>query len=101
MGVHFMDQFSLLHFATGVVMYFWGISLSVTFVVHTLFEIIENTRTGMRFINTTFSMWPGGKPHADSIRNSIGDTVFAVVGWLTSYYLDVRYGRTPTSFVVM
>jgi hypothetical protein len=55
----------------------------------------------MRFINTTFSMWPGGKPHADSIRNSIGDTVFAVVGWLTSYYLDVRYGRTPTSFVVM
>jgi len=88
MGLKFFDQYSLLHFAVGIVAYFWGLSLMTTTILHIIFEIIENTKYGMNFINNTITFWPGGKPKADSMINSIGDTLFTSVGWLCAYYLD-------------
>ena len=41
MGNKFIDQYSLLHFAVGIVVYFWDISLLSWFVLHTIFELIE------------------------------------------------------------
>ncbi len=86
MGAHFMDAYSLLHFAVGVVVRHWGISLIAWIVAHTIFEVVENTRTGMDFINTRIKAWPGGKPAADSLLNSAGDTVFSIAGWLVADY---------------
>ena len=80
-----MDQFSLLHFATGIVAYFWGISLAHWFILHALFEIWEDTETGLRLINKFFGeIWPGGgKKVPDSFLNSeLGDNLFAVLGWV-------------------
>ncbi len=92
MGSFFLDQFSLLHFSTGVIMYFWGFSLLTSFILHTLFEIIENTPFGIRLINTQFAgIWPGGKPKADDILNILGDTLVFVIGWYSAYKLDT-YG---------
>jgi hypothetical protein len=97
MGYLFADQFSLLHFATGVIAYFWNFSLLIAFLLHFLFEIVENTPQGMRFIRTYFTNtglfdWPGGKDKPDSILNIIGDNVFFILGWILSYYADY-YGR--------
>ena len=91
MGYRFFDQYSLLHFATGVIAYFWGLSLETFFLIHFLFEILENTQTGMTVINL-FPFWPGGKDYADSFINITGDNVFAVIGWVTAYYLS-NYGQ--------
>ena len=49
---------------------------------------MENTPTGINFINKYIVFWPGGKPKADSINNIIGDTLGALIGWLSAYYLD-------------
>jgi len=38
----------------------------------------------MNFINTYFTMWPGGKPYSDSFVNMFGDTVFFIVGYITA-----------------
>lgn len=84
MGSKFMDAYSLLHFAVGVVVRHWGMSFLVWTIIHTLFEVVENTEAGMRFINTCVKMWPGGKPSADSLSNSVGDSVFAALGWLAA-----------------
>ncbi|MEX0596366.1 MAG: hypothetical protein WD512_07680 [Candidatus Paceibacterota bacterium] len=97
MGTSTFDQYTLLHFATGVIAYFWGISFSSTVILHTLFEGIENTDLGMRVINTFFKdIWPGGKSYPDSFNNSIiGDTIGVIFGWLLAYYLDIlglKYG---------
>lgn len=96
MGTHLFDQYTLLHFAVGVLAYFWGISLINTLIIHTVFELIENTDIGMKFINTYFKgLWPGGKPYSDTLTNSVGDTIGVMVGWLLAYYLDwigLRYG---------
>lgn len=96
MGLKLMDQYSYLHFATSIIIYFWGISLDKWFIYHTIFEIIENTKFGINIINNYFPYWPGGgKPYPDSMTNIIGDTIFAMLGWLSAYYLDklgAKYG---------
>ena len=88
MGSKLIDQFSYLHFAVGIIMYFWGINLIWSLVLHTIFEIFENTSVGMYIINKYITFWPGGKPYADGIINSIGDTIFFTLGWLSAYGVD-------------
>jgi hypothetical protein len=82
MGRRLFDEYSLLHLAVGVVAQFWQIPFWIWMVLHTLFELSENTPQGMHFINTWITVWPGGKPSADSWTNIFGDTVAAAVGWL-------------------
>lgn len=88
MGVYFFDQYSLLHFAVGVIFYFWDFSATTTFLIHTVFEYLENTDIGIYFINKYLTIWPGGKPYADSLLNSIGDTFFTMLGFYLAKYLD-------------
>ena len=88
MGKRFLDQYSLLHFASGVIAYFFDISWGMWFLLHTIFEFVENTNTGIDIINNYITIWPGGKPEPDSFVNSIGDTILAMVGWLCAFYLD-------------
>ncbi len=82
MGSAFTDQYSLLHFAVGIVSRYWNVSLFWLIVFHTLFEVLENTAYGMNFINTYIPFWPGGKTHADTILNRVGDTVYSGLGWV-------------------
>jgi hypothetical protein len=85
MGVYFTDQYSLLHAAVGMVSRYWNIPLFWLLVLHTVFEALENTAGGMWFINTYIPWWPGGKPHPDSILNRVGDTVYALLGWIVAH----------------
>jgi hypothetical protein len=95
MGTKIFDQFTYLHFAAGIVAYFWGLTLKSWFILHIIFEIAENTPIGIKFINSYFKLWPGGKPKADSFINIVGDIIGAKIGWISAYYLDKlgnRYG---------
>ena len=88
MGKYFFDQYTLLHSATGIIAYFWNFTLLETFILHTIFEIVENTETGISIINNYFKMWPGGKPYADSFINIIGDTIGVLLGWILAQIID-------------
>lgn len=92
MGYYMVDQYSLLHLAVGIVWYFWGLSLKQVLIVHTIFELSENSSFGMNIINNYFKLWPGGKPKADTLTNIIGDTVSVSLGWNIAYYID-KYGN--------
>ena len=83
MGTRFTDKYSLLHFATGIVVYYWNVSFPVWFVLHLLFEYAENTSIGMFHINR-LPMWPGGKEDPDSLLNSLGDQAYASIGWFVA-----------------
>ena len=84
MGIHFTDKFSLLHFASGIVAYYWNVSFVSWFIMHLIFELVENTETGMHHIRKV-KFWPGGKTHPDSWVNSIGDQFYSVLGWLFAH----------------
>lgn len=88
MGKYLFDQFTFLHFSTGVVFYFFGLKLYQWFILHNIFEFVENTQFGMNIINTYFRFWPGGKPFRDSFTNIIGDNIGAILGWVVAYYID-------------
>ena len=88
MGYQYFDQYTYLHFALGVVVYFWHISLINWVILHTIFEFLENTQIGIHIINQYIVFWPGGKEKPDTIVNMTGDTTGAVLGWLSAYYLD-------------
>ena len=94
MGLGFADQYSILDFSVGSVAYFWNLNFITAIIIHTIFELTENTEIGMKLINKYFIhpgyfSWPGGKNYADSHINMIGDTVFFAIGWIISAYLDV------------
>lgn len=87
MGELFTDNFSILHFATGIIFYYFGISFSQSFVIHLLFEALENQNFAMDIISKT-GWWPGGKDKADSVLNSIGDQFYFSIGWILAKQLD-------------
>jgi len=84
MGVYFTDQFSLLHFAAGIVAYYWKISFLWWFGLHLLYEWITNTEWGIYFINH-YTPWPWGHLHRDTLTNQMGDHVYGLVGWIVGY----------------
>ena len=93
MGTYFFDQYSILHMASGIIAYFFGIKLHYWIMIHVLFEYFENTDYGIYIINKNLkNIWPGGKEIKDTFINSmIGDNFFAILGWLIAYYLNSIY----------
>ena len=97
MGKFTFDQFTYLHFASGIIAYFWGLPIYVWFILHTIFEVLENSKFGIKLINKIF-FWPGGKPKADSFINIVGDTIGGMIGWGSAYLVDNignKYGWYP------
>ncbi len=87
MGVDFSDKFSLLHFSVGIIFRFFHISLENSIILHTLFEILENSKLGIKFIDKQLKFWPGGKRQADTLINSIGDLFYFICGWIIADYI--------------
>ena len=100
MGINFTDQFSLLHFATGIIAFFWKISFLNWFIIHLIYEFFTNTSWGIYFINK-YTFWPGGKLDYDTIVNMIGDQFWSLFGWLFSYFIIwyFYYGSTTDIYL--
>ena len=87
MGTGFFDTYSLLHFAMGIIIFYFNISFTNSILLHILYEFIENTNYGMYLINKyTKDICPGKKEYKDYFINNIGDTVFFGEGWIFAYY---------------
>jgi len=90
MGLYPIDQYTLLHFAVGIVIYFFGMSLRTWVILHTVFEILENTHPGILTLRRLY-FWPGGKSEADTIINSAVDTIASMLGWMLGSLVDNKY----------
>lgn len=87
MGTQALDQYSLLHFAVGVVAYFWNVPFIAWIIINILFEAFENSEFGMSII-AKISVWPGGKPKADVPINIVFDIISCLLGWGFGYLID-------------
>ena len=82
MGAAIIDKYTILHFSVGIIFRYLGFNIVSLLIAHTVFEILENSKTGMVIINKYFKLWPGGKPAQDSTINSISDIFFSLLGWV-------------------
>jgi len=99
MGYKIIDSYSYLHFAVGGLWRALGLNFWLGVVLHIIFEYTENTKTGMKFINNNFTLWPGGKPKADTLTNSISDIIFSVLGWLfQNRLMNTKISKTAIIF---
>lgn len=98
MGKYFFDQYSYLHFAIGIVLYFW-FDLKTSIIVHTIYELIDNTPFFANIVNKYITLWPGKKPYSDTLTNTIGDTFFFIIGWISAYIVDNIYNKYNLSSI--
>ena len=87
MGRQFSDKYSLLHFSAGIYAYFFNISFVIWFLLHMIYELVENTDYSIKLINK-LPYWPGRKEEPDSTLNSIGDQFYAIIGWTVAYVIS-------------
>lgn len=92
MGFLLFDQYTYLHFCVGSIAFFFGIPIHIWFILHTIFEIIENNKYGVKILNKV-PFWPGGKSNNDTLINSIGDTIGTMLGWIVAYLIDKLCNR--------
>lgn len=88
MGFQIADQYSYLHFASGIIAYFWGVPFAWWVVIHVVFELVENSPQAIYIIDNYLKLWPGGKGRSDSFLNIVGDNIAAFAGWYSAYLLD-------------
>lgn len=96
---NFFDQYSLMHFAAGIIFYYIGITLEQWFWISVIFEIIENSKLTIASLNKYLFSWSSHdfKENPDTFINSFGDILFAVIGWLVAYSADkLIFKREPT-----
>lgn len=91
MGTQALDQYSFLHFSTGVIAYFFNVPLWVWFIINIIFEIFENSVFGMRILDN-LSFYPGvesGIPLKPEIKiNIVCDVLCCILGWCVAYCVD-------------
>ena len=88
MGNTIVDGYLTLHILSGAIAYAMNIPFVVWFIIHLVFEIFENTKQGVKFINTYIRTWSGGKRSPDVLSNTTIDQIAASFGWFFAWYLD-------------
>jgi hypothetical protein len=86
MGELFTDKYSIYHFSSGVIAYYCGISFAKWFIIHMIFEVIENSRLQQEL--NKIQIWPGRKPGPDTFINSMGDQCYTMMGWCIGYAVN-------------
>lgn len=95
MGALFFDTYSLLHFAAGIISYYWGFNFKWWFIVNIIYEMLDNT---FYMIIDKIPKWPGGKKIKDSIVNSTSDIIFSLLGWVFARWFDISISKTNKPF---
>lgn len=85
-----IDQFSYLHFASGITAYFFGFKLKNWMLLHLAFDIFDNSNWGIQFVQKYVSFLKQPRYGSDPPLNIIVDNIISVLGWVSAYYL-VQY----------
>ena len=83
-----LDQYSYLHFASGVTAYFVGFRLKTWFIIHLGVDLLENSPPGIYLIKKYLYYFWRPREGSDPAWNIVADNVLALVGWISAYYLE-------------
>jgi hypothetical protein len=83
----FITPWSIAHFVSGYITQAFGINYLFGFILHTIYEYINYTNNTIK--NKWSGQWIGFKK--DSIFNSIGDTLFFMLGMFVAKKYNTIY----------
>jgi hypothetical protein len=89
MGELFTDKYSIYHFSSGVIAYYFGVSFVKWFIIHAVYELLENSRLQKEL--DKIEIWPGRKPRPDTFVNSMSDQFYTMLGWSIAYAMNRYY----------
>jgi len=95
--VRLADAHSLLHLSVGIIFRFWNIKLPLGIAIHLLFEYIEHTQPmggETTIVHRMMKWWPTDKENAESIFESLIDTIWFAIGWLVA---NAAINRMPAA----
>ena len=84
-----VDRYTYLHFAAGIIAYYWGFTLIEWISVHIILDIFQRTELGKKVTKFILRIWPESPDlSSESYLNILGDSTFTVLGWCSAYLLD-------------
>jgi hypothetical protein len=86
MGKYVIGKYSIYHLCSGIIAYYCGLSFAKWFILHAIYEVLENSRLQKEL--DKIEIWPGRKPSPDTFMNSIGDQISTMTGWCIGYVVN-------------
>ena len=84
-----IDRNTYLHFAAGIIAYYWGFTLIDWLILHILLDLFQRTKLGKKVTKIFARIWPEPSDlSSETYLNVLGDSAFAVLGWVSAYLLD-------------
>ncbi len=83
----FLDQYSLIHMAVGILFYFWKISFILSSLTQATFMLLNNSEAGNRILGKYAPQYPNARKQ-DSWLNMLGDNMSFNFGWLLASAVD-------------
>ena len=90
------SQYSLIHIALGLIIYFIKIPLLLATLVYGSFLLVYNHAEGNRLVHKFVPMWPGCK-RTDEYLPILGDVISFNAGWLTASAVDCWHASDENS----
>ncbi len=100
MDQYAFDEYSVVHFAIGVLTYQSGFSFVTLAIVYSIFKIFSNVSLGMYVIDTYITPLLGYKLFPESFKNIGTDLAMCLLGWLVGYLaLNKEYNQITSSIL--
>ena len=100
MDQYAFDEYSIVHFAIGVLTFQAGFSFVTLAIVYAIFKIFSNMSLGMYVIDTYVTPLLGYKLFPESFKNIGSDLGMCFLGWLIGFLtLNPEFSQLTTSIL--
>jgi hypothetical protein len=100
MDQYAFDEFSVVHFAIGVLTFQAGFSFLTLAIIYSIFKIFSNVSLGMYVIDTYVTPLLGYKLFPESFKNIGSDLGMCFLGWLVGFLaLKPEFSQVTSTIV--
>jgi hypothetical protein len=100
MDQYAFDEYSIVHFAIGVLTFQAGFSFVTLAILYAIFKIFSNMSLGMYVIDKYFTPFIGYKLYPESFKNIGTDLALCFIGWIFGYLaLNQEFSEFTSSMI--
>jgi hypothetical protein len=100
MDQYAFDEFSMAHFAFGILSFQTGVSFVSLAILYTIFKVIGNISIGKYVIDSYLTPVLGYKLYSESFKNIVADLSMCFLGWFAGFLLLKKEYNKITSVLL-